>query len=117
MEFKHIEYFLKTCEYTSMSKAAEALYISQQALSRCIAGMEQELGCQLFQRTVKGISLTKEGMYLLNKFSPLVTQYHHVLDEVTEHFESQPVKLQFCCAPLIFRCIDPELLFDFQEKI
>ncbi len=31
-------------------------------------------------------------------------------------FESQPVKLQFCCAPLIFRCIDPELLFDFQEK-
>ncbi len=116
MEFKHIEYFLKTCEYTSMSKAAEALYISQQALSRCIAGMEQELGCQLFQRTVKGISLTKEGMYLLNKFSPLVTQYHHVLDEVTEHFESQPVKLQFCCAPLIFRCIDPELLFDFQEK-
>ena len=116
MEFKHIEYFLKTCEYTSMSKAAEALYISQQALSRCIAGMEQELGCQLFQRTVKGISLTKEGMYLLNKFSPLVTQYHHVLDEVTEHFECQPVKLQFCCAPLIFRCIDPELLFDFQEK-
>ena len=45
-----------------------------------------------------------------------MTQYHHVLDEVTEHFESQPVKLQFCCAPLIFRCIDPELLFDFQEK-
>lgn len=113
MEFKHIEYFLKTCEYTSMSKAAEALYISQQALSRCIAGMEQELGCQLFQRTVKGISLTKEGIYLLNSFSPLVTQYHHVLDEVTEYFESQPVKLQFCCAPLIFRCIDPELLFDF----
>ena len=34
MEFKHIEYFLKTCEYTSMSKAAEALYISQQALRR-----------------------------------------------------------------------------------
>lgn len=34
MEFKHIEYFLKTCEYTSMSKAAEALYISQQAWSR-----------------------------------------------------------------------------------
>ena len=60
MEFKHIEYFFKTCEYTSMSKAAEALYISQQALSRCIAGMEQELGCQLFQRTVKGISLTKK---------------------------------------------------------
>ena len=42
MEFKHIEYFIETCHYKSMSKAAEALYLSQQALSRCIANMETE---------------------------------------------------------------------------
>lgn len=44
MEFKHLEYFIETSQHKSMSKAAEALYISQQALSRCIANMEQELG-------------------------------------------------------------------------
>lgn len=27
-----------------------------------------------------------------------------------------PVHLSFCCAPLIFRCLDPEILFDFQGK-
>ena len=57
MEFKHIEYFVETCRHRSMSKAAKALYISQQALSRCIANMEYELGCTLFHRTVKGLSL------------------------------------------------------------
>ena len=41
MEFKHIEYFIETSHHKSMSQAAESLYISQQALSRCIANMEQ----------------------------------------------------------------------------
>lgn len=116
MEFKHIEYFLRTCEYSSMSKAAEALYISQQALSKCIAGIERELGCQLFHRTVKGIVLTADGTYFYNKFNPIAKQYNKALGEVIEHFDNQPVKLQFCCAPLIFRCLDPELLFDFQDQ-
>ena len=48
MEFKHLEYFIEASQHKSMSRAAEALYISQQALSRCIANMEQELGVELF---------------------------------------------------------------------
>ncbi|MCB7317478.1 LysR family transcriptional regulator [Lacrimispora sp. 210928-DFI.3.58] len=116
MEFKHIEYFVETCRHRSMSKAAKALYISQQALSRCIANMEYELGCTLFHRTVKGISLTEDGTYFYRIFSPQVAQFQTSLAEAIAHFENRPVSLPFCCAPLIFRCLDPELLFDFQEQ-
>lgn len=116
MEFKHIEYFIETCRYKSMSKAAEALYISQQALSRCIANMEAELGCKLFQRTVKGITLTEDGTYFYHIFAPQVEQFQKSLADTIAHFESRPVRLPFCCAPLIFRCLDPDLLFDFQEQ-
>lgn len=42
MEFRHLEYFLAVCEHPSITKAAESLYISQQALSRCIQGLETE---------------------------------------------------------------------------
>ena len=63
MEFKHIEYFIETSHHKSMSQAAESLYISQQALSRCIANMEHELGTDLFIRSVKGIQLTEDGKY------------------------------------------------------
>ena len=115
MEFKHLEYFIETSQHKSMSKAAEALYISQQALSRCIANMEQELGVELFSRSVKGIRLTEDGKYLYNLFAPQVEQFHKTLDEATTHFDSKPVKLPFCCAPLIFRCLDTDLLFDFQD--
>lgn len=116
MEFKHIEYFIETCHYKSMSKAAEALYISQQALSRCIANMEAELGCTLFQRTVKGITLTEDGSYFYRIFAPQVEQFQKSLADAIAHFENRPVRLPFCCAPLIFRCLDPDLLFSFQEQ-
>lgn len=116
MEFKHIEYFIETCSHKSMSKAAEALYISQQALSRCIANMEAELGCTLFKRTVKGITLTEEGKYFYRIFAPQIDQFRKSLTETIAHFENRPLRLSFCCAPLIFRCLDPDLLFAFQEK-
>lgn len=116
MEFKHIEYFIETCRHKSMSKAAEALYISQQALSRCIANLEAELGCTLFQRTVKGITLTEDGAYFYRMFAPQVEQFQKSLADAIAHFESRPVRLPFCCAPLIFRCLDPDLLFAFQEQ-
>lgn len=115
MEFKHLEYFIETTRHKSMSKAAEELYISQQALSRCIANMEKELGVELFSRSVKGIKLTEDGKYLYDAFAPQVEQFHKTLDEATAHFDSKPIKLPFCCAPLIFRCLDTDLLFDFQE--
>ena len=67
MEFKHIEYFVKACGCKSMSQAVENLYISQQALSRCIQNLESELGCMLFHRTSKGSILTDEGKYLYKR--------------------------------------------------
>ena len=116
MEFKHIEYFIETSHHKSMSQAAESLYISQQALSRCIANMEQELGTELFIRSVKGIQLTEDGKYFYDIFAPQVDAFHKSLDEAITHFDNKPIHLSFCCAPLIFRCLDTELLFKFQEE-
>lgn len=116
MEFKHIEYFVETSRHTSMSKAAEDLFISQQALSRCIAGMEQELGAELFTRSVKGISLTEDGQYFYDIFAPQVEKFHKSLENAVTHFANKPIRVTFCCAPLIFRCLDLELLFDFQDQ-
>jgi DNA-binding transcriptional LysR family regulator len=52
MEFKHIAYFVQTCSHATFSQAADSLFISQQALSREIARLEEELGCRQFARTV-----------------------------------------------------------------
>lgn len=116
MEFKHIEYFIEACGYKSMSQAAEALFISQQALSRCIQNLEEELGCKLFRRTVKGSTLTEDGQYFYDQLNPIVHSYRSTLSQTMAHLERRPQKVTFACAPLIFGVLDTELLFDFQEE-
>ena len=44
------EIFLKVCETGSFSKAAEALNYTQSGISQMMAGLEEELGVQLFAR-------------------------------------------------------------------
>lgn len=116
MEYKQIEYFIETCNHRSITKAAESMFISQQALSRSIAKLEDSLNCKLFNRTVKGITLTDEGKYLYEQFNPVIMNFRNTLSKTISALESRPKTLSFCCAPGIFRCLNPELLMTFQEK-
>ena len=43
MTFKQLEYFMEVARQLSFSRAAEALYVSQSALSRSISALEDEL--------------------------------------------------------------------------
>ena len=44
------EIFLKVCETGNFTKAAEALNYTQSGISQMMAGLEEELGVQLFAR-------------------------------------------------------------------
>lgn len=115
MEFKHIEYFIETCAHSSISQAAEALFVSQQALSKCMANLETELGCKLFERTAKGSSLTEEGRYFYDQFNPIVMNYRAAVSRTISHLERRPKTLAFACAPFVFRALGASLLLSFQE--
>lgn len=59
--------FYETARHSSFSTAAQHLYISQSAISQCIAQLEEDLNTKLFNRSRRGVSLTKEGMLLFQK--------------------------------------------------
>jgi DNA-binding transcriptional LysR family regulator len=61
MTMTQIRYFLTVAQELSFSKAAELLYVSQPAISRQMAQLEQELGVRLFDRTNQGVSMTEAG--------------------------------------------------------
>ncbi len=56
--------FSVTAEEGNISSAAKKLYISQPAVSKAIAKLEQNVGMPLFLRSSKGVSLTHEGEIL-----------------------------------------------------
>ena len=65
-----IEYFLKTAEQLSFSRAAQELYVSQPSVSRQIRQLENELGYTLFDRSCKNsVTLTAAGMVFRDTFA------------------------------------------------
>ena len=72
MEIRALRYYLTVCEYGTMSRAAEALHITQPALSRQIAALERELGCELFERHSRNVTPTEKGLYLRRRAQEIV---------------------------------------------
>jgi DNA-binding transcriptional LysR family regulator len=61
MDLHHLRYLLALAEYQSFRKAAEALCLTQPALSRSLQSLEQELGVTLINRMGKRNNLTAYG--------------------------------------------------------
>lgn len=59
--YELMQAFAAVVESTSLNQAAKKLNLSQPALSRKIARLEEELGVELFERTGKRLKLTKTG--------------------------------------------------------
>lgn len=65
MTLQELNYFVTVARYRSYTRAAEECYITQPALSRSIARLEEELGCRLFDRNTKQVTLTAAGLLCL----------------------------------------------------
>ena len=69
--------------------AAEALGLTQSAVSQKIKGLETELGIALFRREHRGVSLTNDGVRLLNVVRPAMTQMGNSVASLLER-KSRP---------------------------
>jgi LysR family transcriptional regulator, nitrogen assimilation regulatory protein len=61
MELRQLRYFVAVVECGSLSRAASLVHIVQPALSQQMVQLEQELGAQLLQRSVRGVTPTPAG--------------------------------------------------------
>ena len=76
--------FLKTVEYGSFTRAAEALNYSQSGISRMIHDLEQEWNLTLLTRSRSGVRLTAEGTQLLPYIKTLCGQFTQLQSKVDE---------------------------------
>src|SRR5207245_4412989 len=61
IQLVQVEGFLEVARRGSVSRAAEALFITQPTLTARLHGLERELGARLFVRTPRGMRLTEAG--------------------------------------------------------
>ncbi len=87
-DFNRIVYFLRVCEFGSISKAAERLYITPQALNKQIRVLEEELGEKLFQHTTRTLQLTEFGVFFRNQMQPVCQLYETAQAQVARYLDS-----------------------------
>jgi DNA-binding transcriptional LysR family regulator len=68
-----VSVFISVVEGGSFIRAAEALGITQPAVSRAIARLESRIGVRLLDRTTRSVTLTAEGRHLYAETSPLLS--------------------------------------------
>lgn len=61
MTLQQLRYAVMVAEMGTITEAADKLYISQPSLTNAIRELEKEMNIQIFNRTNKGISISKEG--------------------------------------------------------
>ncbi|MFK8080907.1 MAG: LysR family transcriptional regulator [Granulosicoccus sp.] len=61
MDFPSLKAFVSVAEYRSFSLAAERLFMTQPAISKRVAALEQDLGVTLFDRLGRRVELTEAG--------------------------------------------------------
>jgi DNA-binding transcriptional LysR family regulator len=74
MEIRHLRYFIAVTELRNFTRAAEACFVAQSALSQQIGRLEHELGTPLFVRGKRGAELTPAGELLLPHARRLVSE-------------------------------------------
>jgi DNA-binding transcriptional LysR family regulator len=73
IDLRLLHHALTLARHRNFARAAEALDLSQPALSRSIAGLETALGVRLFDRTRQGVEPTAFGERLLTRGATLLT--------------------------------------------
>lgn len=84
MDLIKLSYFIKAAEYSNFSIAAQECRIAQTAMSRHIAGMEKELGVELFKRFPKKVVLSPAGEVFSCEAKEIVKKYNDAVSRLRD---------------------------------
>ncbi len=83
MDIYQLKTFVAVAREGSITRASELLHLSQPAVSAHIKAIEDALGLALFERTSRGMSLTRDGERLLAKAEQTLAVHRELMDEAT----------------------------------
>lgn len=112
-----LRYYVQAAEMSSMTKAAQHLYVAQSAVSSAISQLERELGTRLFiRRRSKGIVLTESGEQLLISARNILDELSVSLEEVAGGAQvTRGILHASCYTPLVPFYI-PDILASFNRE-
>lgn len=98
--FKAMRSFVAAAKYRSFTRAAEALCVTQAAISRQIRDLETHLGTELFIRSGRDIQLTAAGTALFDAAQLSLLNIFQATERIRRE-KSDKRTLTLCCSPAL----------------
>jgi DNA-binding transcriptional LysR family regulator len=115
IQLVQVEGFLEVARRGSVSRAAEALFITQPTLTARLQGLERELGTALFLRTSHGMRLTDAGRAWIPFAERALRALVDGRDALEQVMTASAGHLMIAAAPAVSTYVLPELLERFVE--
>ena len=111
INLKQLEAFVTTAEYSSFTKAAEELFLTQSTVSSHISTLEKALGLRLIQRNARQrVSLTREGELVYRDAKDILDRCQALQDLKNHDYQNQ---LVIGASSVPGQCLLPEIMGDY----
>ena len=119
MRINQLENFIEVVKTGSISAAAKEKFMSQQNLNKSMHSLENELGVDIFNRTKKGATLTKQGEIVYKYAVDIIAKHKELEEELAgEHYSDSVLKgrLSIYISPMLNISILPKVFLYYTKK-
>ena len=116
LSIRHLRAFVIVAECRSLTRAAEALFVTQSALSLTIQHLEQHLGLQLFDRSTRRLDMTSAGDEFLPTARRLLHDFDSSIKEMRALGKRERGKLGVGAVPSVMALLLSEASASFIDK-
>jgi LysR family transcriptional regulator, nitrogen assimilation regulatory protein len=116
MNVKQLEYFLAVVRANGFSKAATILGLTQPALSRQVARLEEEVGVRLLSRNGRGAELTDAGQALVGHAGAILERIEQARADMSQRQQSPRGRVTVGLPPRVAGTITTDLVMAFRDR-
>jgi len=108
--------FLHLADSLHFARSAQALHVSPSALTRAIQRLEQEVGQPLFQRSRRGVALTRAGEIFRDHARAQLAAYARLQEALATETQTPTGELRIACTVTACHSVLPKLLARCRER-
>lgn len=116
MELRQLKYFITVAEVLHFGRAAEALHLSQPALSKQIQALEDSLGVQLLERTKHWVRLTIAGQKFLETAHRILQEVEQGIQATRQIADGEMGRLKIGFTEATLFSLAPDIIKTYRER-
>lgn len=116
IRLRHVQAFVEIVRQGSLKRAAEALFLTQPAISRTIAELEEIAGARLLIRSRRGVTLTPQGEFFHDHALNALAALSNAMSGLSGDGGAAALSLRAGALPSVAARLMPEVVADLQAS-